>query len=61
MPELNDMSQLSAMITIIVNGHPRSFSSSVMCKAGQESLMLDLAWRQTRKQVEEALKCQQED
>lgn len=48
-------SMVSATVTITIDGVTTTFSSSIAGKAGQESLMLDIAWRQAMKQFNEEM------
>ena len=56
MPEKNmPESFVTATASIEVDGVTTVFSSSIGTKAGQESIMLDIAWRKTMIQFNEDL------
>lgn len=54
MPEIPE-SMVSATVSMTVDSVTTTFSSSIGGKAGQESRMLDIAWRQAMKQFNEEL------
>ena len=46
---------VTATLTIVKDGTAQTYTSTVMAPYGQEAIMLDLCWEQTRKQAETAL------
>lgn len=48
-------SMVSATVSITVDGVTTTFTSSIAGKAGQESLMLNIAWIQAMKQFNEEM------
>jgi len=58
---MDEILQVTASLTLMINKEPQTFTSTVVAPKGQEGIMLDMAWAHTRRQAEEALKCQQGD
>lgn len=56
--DIPDIRLVTTMITITVDGQPRGFTATATATPGQEGLMMDMCWEQTRKQAETALKAE---
>ena len=50
---MSDNSFITASISIKVGQVTKTFTSSIAAKSGQESLMMDIVWRNTMKQFHE--------